>query len=300
MTKISGSITALITPFLDEPGKPPGAVLDEDRYRSLIERQLKAGTHGLVAVGTTGESATLSHREHKHLISICVETVAGRAPVIAGAGSNATSEAIEIAQHAEDAGADALLTVTGYYNKPSQAGLIAHYRALHENTTLPIILYNVPGRTRSELSIETIAELSTLERIVGVKDATGDLARVALQRVASGPDFIQLSGEDMTAVGFNAMGGRGCIGVTANVAPALCAEMHEACARGDYSSAIEIQDQLAPLHDALFADTSPGPVKYAMSVLGLCEPTTRLPLVEPPEDVKAQLRRALKHAGLID
>ncbi len=292
MTQISGSITALATPF--RRGE-----IDEETYRALVERQIGAGTHALVPAGTTGESATISHAEHKRLIELCVETAAGRAPVIAGAGSNATAESIELALFAQEAGADALLTVTGYYNKPSQAGLIAHFTALHDATNLPIVLYNVPGRTVASLSVDTIAALSRLERIVGVKDATGDLARVALQRLASGEDFIQLSGEDMTAVGFNAMGGRGCIGVTANVAPDLCAKMQEACLVGDYPSAVALQDRLAPLHDVLFADTSPGPVKYAMSLMGLCADELRLPLAGPPEPVKQRVREVLEGLGLI-
>lgn len=293
MKKIQGCITALVTPMRD------GAV-DEDAFQRLVERQIAAGVHGVVPVGTTGESATLSHAEHRRVISLCVEVVAGRVPVIAGAGSNATAEALALARFAEEAGADALLTVTGYYNKPSQAGLIAHFTALHDATALPIILYNVPGRTVANLSVETIATLSRLPRIVGVKDATGDLARVALQRLASGEDFILLSGEDMTAVGFNAMGGRGCIGVTANVAPELCAQMQNACLEGDYATALALQDRLAPLHDALFRDTSPGPVKYAMSLLGLCSDELRLPLVSPPEPVKQKVREALAGLGLID
>ncbi|GAB4521121.1 MAG: 4-hydroxy-tetrahydrodipicolinate synthase [Amphiplicatus sp.] len=293
MKKIQGCITALVTPMRN------GAV-DEDAFQRLVERQIAAGVHGVVPVGTTGESATLSHAEHRRVISLCVEVVAGRVPVIAGAGSNATAEALALARFAEEAGADALLTVTGYYNKPSQAGLIAHFTALHDASGLPIILYNVPGRTVANLSVETIATLSRLPRIVGVKDATGDLARVALQRLASGEDFILLSGEDMTAVGFNAMGGRGCIGVTANVAPELCARMQNACLEGDYATALALQDRLAPLHDALFRDTSPGPVKYAMSLLGLCSDELRLPLVSPPEPVKQKVREALSGLGLID
>ncbi len=292
MTKFSGSITALVTPFR-------GGAVDADTYQTLINRQIEAGTSGLVPGGTTGESATLSHAEHKRLIELCVEAAAGRAPVIAGAGSNATAESIELAKFAEDAGADALLTVTGYYNKPSQAGLIAHFTALHDATRLPIILYNVPGRTVANLSVETIAALSKLERIVGLKDATGDLARVALQRLAAGAEFIQLSGEDMTAVGFNAMGGAGCIGVTANVAPDLCAQMQDASLSGDLARAVALQDKLAPLHDAIFADTSPGPVKYAMSLMGLCTDEVRLPLVPPPDAVKARVLKVLEDLALV-
>lgn len=292
MNTLQGSITALVTPFRDN-------ALDAEAFQRLVERQIEAGTNGLVPAGTTGESATLTHPEHRKVIELCVEAAAGRVPVIAGAGSNATAEAIELARFAEAAGADAILTVTGYYNKPTQAGLIAHFTALHDAVGLPIVLYNVPGRTSSNLAVETIAALSKLPRIVGVKDATGDLARVALQRVASGPDFIQLSGEDMTAVGFNAMGGRGCIGVTANVAPDLCAQMQGASLVGDLAAAVAIQDRLAPLHDVLFKETSPAPVKYAMSLLGLCAPELRLPMVEPSAPVKQKVREVLEGLGLL-
>lgn len=292
MHKIHGSITALVTPF--QRGE-----IDEDGYQRLVKRQIDAGTHGVVPAGTTGESATISHTEHRRIIELCVEAAEGRVPVIAGAGSNSTAEAIELARFAEKAGADALLTVTGYYNKPSQAGLLAHFTALHNAVGLPIILYNVPGRTVANLSVDTIGELSKLPRIIGVKDATGDLARVALQRLASGAEFIQLSGEDMTAVGFNAMGGAGCIGVSANVAPELCAKMQSACLEGDYETARRYQDRLAPLHDAIFRDTSPGPVKYAMSLLGLCSDELRLPLVTPPDGVKKRVREVLEGLGLI-
>ena len=293
MTNFSGSITALITPFRN------GAI-DEKTYQDLVIRQIDAGTHGLVPGGTTGESATITHEEHKRLIELCVEAAAGRVPVIAGAGSNATAESIELARFAQEAGADALLTTTGYYNKPSQAGLIAHFTEIHNATNLPIILYNVPGRTAVNYTVETIASLSRLERIVGLKDATADLARVPLQRLASGEDFVQLSGEDMTAVGFNAMGGRGCIGVTANVAPDLCAKMQETSLNGDLEAAIALQDRLAPLHDVIFADTSPGPVKYAMSLMGLCSDELRLPLVGPSNAVKQKVRQVLEGLALID
>lgn len=293
MKTLKGSMTALVTPFRN------GAV-DDAAYQRLVDRQVKAGTTAVIPAGTTGESATITHDEHRRVISLAVEAAAGRAAVIAGAGSNSTAEAIELARFAEKAGADALLTVTGYYNKPTQAGLIAHFTALHDATKLPIILYNVPGRTVANLSVETIGALSKLPRIVGVKDATGDLARVALQRLASGPDFIQLSGEDMTAVGFNAMGGVGCISVTSNVAPDLCAAMQAATLAGDYPKAVSLQDRLAPLHDVLFAETSPGPVKYAMSLMGLCSDEMRLPLVSPQETTKARVRAVLHDMGLID
>lgn len=293
MTKISGSITALVTPFRN-------GEIDNDAYQRLVRRQIEAGTNGLVPAGTTGESATLSHAEHKRLIELCVEAAEGRVPVIAGAGSNSTAESIELAKFAQDAGADALLTVTGYYNKPSQPGLISHFTAVHNATSLPIILYNVPGRTAVNYDVETLGALSQLERIVGVKDATGDLARVALQRLACGADFIQLSGEDMTAVGFNAMGGIGCIGVTANAAPEHCSRMQAACLAGDFEKGVAIQDQLAPLHDVLFADTSPGPIKYAMSLMGLCSDELRSPLAPPPEPVKNRIQKVLKDLSLID
>lgn len=293
MKPLKGSMTALVTPFRN------GAV-DDDAFQLLVDRQIKGGTTAVIPAGTTGESATLTHDEHRRVISLAVETARGRAIVMAGAGSNSTAEAIELARFAEKTGADALLTVTGYYNKPTQAGLIAHFTALHEATRLPIILYNVPGRTVANLSVETIGTLSKLPRIVGVKDATGDLARVALQRLASGPDFIQLSGEDMTAVGFNAMGGRGCISVTANIAPDLCAEMHAATFEHDFDKAVAIQDRLAPLHEVLFVETSPGPVKYAMSLMGLCSDELRLPLVSPSDATKARVRNVLRGLELID
>ncbi|MEX0644890.1 MAG: 4-hydroxy-tetrahydrodipicolinate synthase [Parvularculaceae bacterium] len=292
MRALHGSITALVTPF-------KGEAVDDKTFQRLVNRQIDAGAHGLVPVGTTGESATLSHAEHRRVVELAIEAAAGRVPVIAGAGSNSTAEAIELAKFAERAGADAILAVTGYYNKPSQAGLVAHFTALHDATGLPIVIYNVPGRTVANLSVETIATLSKLPRIIGVKDATGDLARVALQRLASGKDFIQISGEDMTAVGFNAMGGRGCISVTANVAPELCSKMQKASLDGDYASALALQDALAPLHEILFKDTSPGPVKFAMSLMGLCAGELRLPLVPPPEPVKKRVREVLEVLGLI-
>ncbi len=287
MVNLSGSLPALVTPF------KAGAV-DADAYQALVERQVAAGSSAVCPAGTTGESATLSHAEHRRVIELAVEAAAGRVPVIAGVGSNATAEALDLARFAEEAGADGLLAVSGYYNKPTQEGLIAHFTALHDAASLPIILYNVPGRTAVGLTVETIATLSRLPRIIGVKDATGDLARVALQRLASGADFIQLSGEDMTAVGFNAMGGRGCIGVTANVAPGLCAKMQKACQSGDFAAALAIQDRLAPLHDVLFAETNPAPVKYAMSVLGLIAPDVRLPLCAPRPETRAQIEQVLR------
>ncbi len=292
MKFLEGSLTALVTPF-------SGGAIDEKCYERLIERQIANGTAAICPAGTTGESATLTHTEHRRIIDIAVSVAAGRVPVVAGAGSNSTAEAIELVRYAEKAGADAALCVTGYYNKPTQAGLIAHFTALHEASQLPIVLYNVPGRTVANLSVETIGVLSKLPRIIGVKDATGDLARVALQRLASGPDFLQLSGEDMTAVGFNAMGGRGCIGVTANVTPDLCAKMQRASLAGDLETARALQDRLAPLHDVIFAETSPAPVKFAMSLMGLCSDDVRLPLVGPTEPTKARVRSVLKKLELI-
>ena len=291
--KIQGSIVALVTPFRD--GK-----VDEPAYEHLIERQIAAGTHGLVPVGTTGESATLSHEEHRDAVAMCCEIAKGRVPVIAGAGSNATREALELVKFVTDVGADAILAVTGYYNKPSQPGLIAHFEALSGATQLPIILYNVPGRTIADLSVETVDTLARIPNIVGIKDATGDLARVARQRKLSGEHFIQLSGEDITAVGFNAMGGSGCISVTANIAPALCAEMQNSCLQGDYARAREIQNQLTPLHDALFSDVSPAPAKYALSRLGLCAEELRLPLVRANQDARYAVDKALDELALVE
>ncbi|RZO68209.1 MAG: 4-hydroxy-tetrahydrodipicolinate synthase [Parvularculaceae bacterium] len=291
MIDLSGSITALVTPFR-------GGVLDDDAFQRLVDRQVVNGSSAIVPAGTTGESATLSHEEHHRVIELAVEAAAGRVPVVAGAGSNSTAEAIELARFSQQAGADALLTVTGYYNKPTQAGLIAHFTAVHDATELPMFLYNVPGRTMVSLSVETIATLSALPRIIGIKDATGDLARVALQRLASGADFIQLSGEDMTAVGFNAMGGVGCIGVTANIAPSLCAKMQKATLSGDFASAVAVQDKLAPLHEILFAETSPSPAKYALSRLNLCTPDVRLPLVMPSQRVTERIDRVLDELGI--
>ncbi|MEO1240333.1 MAG: 4-hydroxy-tetrahydrodipicolinate synthase [Pseudomonadota bacterium] len=292
MKHLKGSITALITPFRD-------GQIDEKAFGELVERQISEGTHGLVPVGTTGESATLNDDEHERVIRLCIEAAAGRAPVIAGAGSNDTAYAISMARRVESLGADGILAVTGYYNRPSQAGIAAHFTALHDATDLPIVIYNIPARTVVGLSVETLSQLSALPRIVAVKDATGDLARVALQRKACAEDFIQLSGEDMTAVGFNAMGGRGCISVTSNVAPGLCAEVQNATLEDDYVTARALQDRLAPLHDALFSDASPGPVKYALSLLGLCAPDVRLPLVEPSDASKAKVRAAMEGLGLL-
>jgi 4-hydroxy-tetrahydrodipicolinate synthase len=287
-----GSMPALITPFQN-------GELDLHTLKKLVEWHISEGSHGLVPVGTTGESPTLTHEEHETVIATVVKAVAGRIPVVAGAGSNNTTEAMRLVQFAADAGADAALVVTPYYNKPTQRGLIAHFTALHDCADIPIIIYNIPGRSVVDMTPETMAELAKLPRIVGVKDATGDLARVCDQRLVCGSDFIQLSGEDATAHGFNAQGGTGCISVTANVAPGLLSKMQTACLEGDFATALEIQDKLMPLHKAIF--TEPGLVgaKYAMSRLGLCGDEVRLPLTELTDETKVLLDSGLKHAGLL-
>jgi len=287
-----GSIPALITPMHDD-----GSV-DYASFEAFVDWQIGEGSHGLVPVGTTGESPTLDHREHKQVVELCVKTAAGRVPVIAGAGSNSTAEAIDFARHAESVGADAILVVTPYYNKPSQAGMIAHFSAIHDSCGLPIVIYNIPGRSVVDMSVDTMHRLAELPRIVGVKDATGDLARVPATRTAIGPDFIQLSGEDATAVGFNAMGGRGCISVTANVAPKLCADMQTACLEGRYSDAVAIQDRLTALHDAMFMEPSPAPAKFAVSLLKRAEPHVRLPILPATDIGRAQIASAMARAGL--
>ena len=288
----TGSVPALVTPFKN------GAV-DLDGFAAHVEWQIAEGSHGLVPVGTTGESPTLAHDEHYAVITACVEVAAKRVPVIAGCGSNDTRTALAHLAHAEKVGADAALIVVPYYNKPSQAGLIAHFTALHDATSLPIIIYNIPGRSVADMSVETMAELAKLPRIIGVKDATGNIGRVAQQRLACGTDFIQLSGNDDMAVGFNAQGGVGAISVTANVAPKLCAQMQEATLRGEYAAALAINDRLQPLHAALFSDASPGPTKYALNRLGRMTTEVRLPIAEPSAASKAAVDAALVHAGLI-
>ena len=288
----TGSMPALVTPFKN------GAV-DLDGFAAHVEWQIAEGSHGLVPVGTTGESPTLAHDEHYAVITACVEVAAKRVPVIAGCGSNDTRTALAHLAHAEKVGADAALIVVPYYNKPSQAGLIAHFTALHDATSLPIIIYNIPGRSVADMSVETMAVLAQLPRIIGVKDATGNIARVAQQRLACGTEFIQLSGNDDMAVGFNAQGGVGAISVTANVAPKLCAQMQEATLRGDYAAALAINDRLQPLHAALFSDASPGPTKYALNRLGRMTTEVRLPIAEPSAASKAAVDAALVHAGLI-
>ncbi len=288
-----GSMPALVTPFRN------GAV-DFDALKDLVEWQIAEGSHGLVPVGTTGESPTLSHEEHEAVIEAVVLAARGRVPVIAGAGSNNTAEGISLIQHAERVGADAALVVTPYYNKPTQRGLIEHFRALHDCCTLPIIIYNIPGRSVVDMTPDTMGELAKLPRIVGVKDATGDLSRVPRQRMTCGKDFIQLSGEDATALGFNAHGGTGCISVTANVAPRLCAEFQEATLKGDYAKALELQDRLMPLHIAIFAEPGVAGAKYGLSRLGRCSDEVRLPLTGLMDTTKAQMDAAMRHAGLLN
>ncbi|PAU97429.1 4-hydroxy-tetrahydrodipicolinate synthase [Paracoccus salipaludis] len=288
-----GSLPALVTPLTGE-GK-----IDWPALERLVEWQIEQGSNGLVPVGTTGESPTLSHDEHRAVVEAVVRHAAGRVPVIAGAGSNNTHEAIDLARHACQVGADGLLVVTPYYNKPTQAGLIAHFAAVHDATDKPIIIYNIPGRSVVDMTPETMGELAKLPRILGVKDATGKLERVSCQRITCGPDFLQLSGEDATAHGFNAQGGRGCISVTANVAPALCARMQAACLAGDYAEALRLQDLLMPLHIAIFIEPGLVGAKYALSRLGMCGETVRLPLTPLTAPVRARIDAAMAHAGLI-
>ncbi len=288
-----GSYTAMVTPF-------KAGVVDEATFIDLIEWQIAEGTHGLVPVGTTGESPTLSHEEHKRVVELTIKTVAGRVPVIAGAGSNATAEAVDFVRHARDAGADGVLVVTPYYNKPTQGGLYAHYKAINDAVDIPIIIYNIPGRSVIDMNVETMARCYELKNVVGVKDATADLARVSQQRAAMGPDFIQFSGEDATALGFMAHGGHGCISVASNVAPKLCAQFQNACLAGDYAKALELQDRLMPLHDCLFVETNPGPAKYALERLGRCSPDTRLPLIPVTDETKKLVDDALEKVGLLE
>ncbi|MFO1189689.1 MAG: 4-hydroxy-tetrahydrodipicolinate synthase [Alphaproteobacteria bacterium] len=289
----SGSLVALITPFKD------GRV-DEHAYQSLIEWQIREGTDGFVPCGTTGESPTLSHDEHMRVVEMCVAGAKGKVPVIAGTGSNSTEEAIMLTRHARQAGADACLVVTPYYNKPTQEGLYQHFKAIHDAVDLPIVIYNIPGRSVVDMSIETMGRLARLDHVIGVKDATSDLARVTRTRLALGEGFCQLSGEDATAIGFLAQGGHGCISVTANVAPRLCAQMHDAWRAGDMKTVMRIQDCLMPVHDAMFCETNPGPVKFAAGLLGLCSPDVRLPLTRPSDANQARIRAALVAAGLMN
>jgi len=288
-----GSLTALITPMAADGSVDFGA------YARLIDWQIAEGTSGLVPVGTTGESPVLSHEEHKEVVEAAVAAARGRVPVMAGAGSNSTAEAIHLAQHAQKAGADAVLVVTPYYNKPSQEGLFRHYEAIAKAVTLPIFIYNIPGRSVIDMSVETMARLAQLPNIAGVKDATANLTRPLHTLRACGADFIQLSGEDHTALSYLAAGGHGCISVSANVAPRLCAEMHAAWARGDLKSAMAIQMRLLPLHDSMFCESNPGPVKYAASLLGFGANVVRLPLVTVAEASAARVKVAMLEAGLL-
>ena len=292
-TNFRGSFTALVTPFKN------GSV-DEQMFRDIVEWQITEGTNGLVPVGTTGESPTLSHEEHKLVVEWCIEQAKGRVPVVAGSGSNSTREAIELSQHAEEAGADAVLIVTPYYNKPTQEGLYQHFKAVNDAIGIPIIIYNIPIRSVIDMSVDTMKRLFELKNIAGVKDATANVVRVSQQRAAMGEGFNQLSGEDATVLGFMAHGGRGCISVTSNVAPRLCAEFHDACRKGDYRTALDYHDKLMPLHSALFIETNPSPVKYALSVLGKCADTVRLPMVTLAAKTKTAVREAMVHAGLIN
>ncbi len=289
---IKGSIPALVTPFKN-------GELDLDTLKKLVDWQIESGSTGLVPVGTTGESPTLSHEEHEAVVEAVVKFAAGRVPVIAGAGSNNTVEGIRLIQHAERVGADAALVVTPYYNKPTQAGMIAHYTALHDCCTLPIVIYNIPGRSVVDMTPETMGKLAQLPRIIGVKDATGKIERVSMQRASCGPDFIQLSGEDATALGFNAHGGVGCISVTANVAPKLCAEFQQATLAGDYRKALDYQDRLMPLHEAIFLEPGLAGAKYGLSLLGRCTEEVRLPLVGLTDATKARIKAAMEHAGIL-
>jgi 4-hydroxy-tetrahydrodipicolinate synthase len=289
---IKGSIPALITPMKD--GK-----VDEAAFRKLVSWQIAQGSHGLVPCGTTGESPTLSHEEHMRVIEICVEEANGRIPVIAGAGSNATAEAISLTRHAKKVGADAVLSVTGYYNRPSQEGIYRHFAAVAEAVDMPILVYNIPGRAVVDIAVETMARLSKIANIIGVKDATANLMRPSRERLACGKSWRLISGEDGTALGYMAHGGHGCISVTANIAPKLCAEFQNACMRGAFDAALQIQDRLLPVHDAMFCEPSPAPVKYAASLLGLATDEVRLPLMPATDEARAKVKVALTGAGLL-
>ncbi|PWC76151.1 4-hydroxy-tetrahydrodipicolinate synthase [Azospirillum sp. TSH64] len=287
-----GSIVALLTPF-------KGGKVDEKAFQSFVEWQVAQGTHGLVPCGTTGESPTLSHEEHNRVVELCIEAAGGKVPVMAGTGSNSTDEAIALTRHAKQAGAQAALVVTPYYNKPSQEGLYQHFKAIHDAADLPIFIYNIPGRSVVDMSVATMARLAKLPNIVGVKDATADLSRPSRLLQEVGPDFIQLSGEDATALAFNAQGGVGCISVTANIAPALCSAMQTAWAKGDLKEAFRLRDVLSPVHDSMFVETSPAPVKFAASLLGLGSDEVRLPLVPATEAARTAVRGAMTKAGLL-
>ncbi|MFN4177260.1 4-hydroxy-tetrahydrodipicolinate synthase [Phenylobacterium sp.] len=287
-----GVLPALVTPFRN-------GQVDEDAFVALVERQIDGGVHGLVPVGTTGETATLSHEEHRRVVELCVKTARGRVPVVAGAGSNSTAEAIELVRHAKAVGAEAALVVTPYYNRPSQEGLYAHYKAINDAVQLPILVYNVPGRTSVDISNEILVRLSKLPNIVGVKDATSDLVRASFQRLHCGEDWVMLSGDDPVALGYMAHGGHGCISVTANVAPEQCSAFYEAVMAGDWPAALQWQDRLVRLHKALFADASPAPTKFALAHLGLCSDETRLPITPCSEPARDEVLAAMRDAGLI-
>lgn len=289
----NGSLTALITPFKN------GGV-DEKGFQAFVEWQVAEGSNGVVPVGTTGESPTLDHDEHKRVVELCVEAAAGRVPVIAGAGSNSTAEAVELTKHAKAAGADGALVVAPYYNKPSQEGLYRHFKAVAEAADIPIVVYNIPGRSVVDISVETMARMARIPNIVGVKDATADLARPLQTRLTAGEDFCQLSGEDATVAAFLAQGGVGCISVSSNVAPKLCAELHAAWRKRDLDTFDEIRDRLLPLHDAMFCEPSPGPAKFGASLLGKCAATVRLPVTEISDAAKARVRDAMVHCGLVN
>jgi len=288
-----GSFTALITPF-------KGGEVDDKAFQQLVEWQIAEGTHGLVPVGTTGESPTLSHEEHKHVVELCIKAAKKRVPVIAGAGSNSTAEAIDFSRHAKKVGADAVLHSTGYYNKPTQEGLYRHFKAISEAVDIPIFVYNVPVRTIVDIQVPTLARCAQLNNVVGVKDATANVGRVTQQRLACGKNFVQMSGEDGTVLGFMAHGGHGCISVSANVAPRLCSEFQNACLNGDWKTALALQDRLMPLHDVLFVETNPGPVKYAAWRLGIIgSPECRLPLAPVSEATKKAIDDVLARVGLL-
>ena len=293
MLMLQGSICALVTPFCD-------GTLDDAAYEKFVDWQIEQGTEGLVPCGTTGESPTLSHDEHMRVVEICVSVANGRVPVIAGTGSNSTEEAIRLTAHAKKAGADAALVVTPYYNKPTQEGLYRHYKALNDSVDLPVIIYNIPARSVIDMSIDTMARLAKLPNIIGVKDATNDVARATRQKLAIGADFIQLSGEDGTQIGFLAQGGAGCISVTANIAPKLMSDFHKAWRSGDIADAQALNERLMPLHVGLFCESNPGPVKYGASLLGKCSPETRLPLCEISEASKQTVDAAMRSAGLLN
>lgn len=290
---LKGSLPALVTPFKN-------GEVDMDALKKLVDWQIAEGSHGLVPVGTTGESPTLSHDEHEAVVEAVVKFGAGRVPVVAGAGSNNTVEGIRLIRHAEKVGANAALVVTPYYNKPTQAGLYEHFKALHDCCNLPIVIYNIPGRSVVDMTPETMGRLAALPRIIGVKDATGKIERVSMQRASCGADFIQLSGEDATALGFNAHGGTGCISVTANVAPRLCAEFQEATLAGDYTKALAYQDRLMPLHEAIFIEPGLAGAKYGLSLLGRCSEEVRLPLVGLTDGTKDKIKAAMRHAGILN